>query len=89
MKVGQFQNIGRLNSDAGESPKRKNITCTKFQIKNKSQDYWPVGTTKMNCLKIRAHQDPETQRRPYESGCLLLQSLFAAGIFSAIYINYL
>ena len=43
----------------------------------------------MKCLKIRAHQVPETQRRPYEPGCLLLQSLFAAGIFSAIYITYL
>lgn len=43
----------------------------------------------MKCLKIREHEVPETQRRPYEPGCLLLQSLFAAGIFSAIYITYL
>jgi hypothetical protein len=43
----------------------------------------------MNCLKIRAHQVPETQRRLYKLGCALLQSLFAAGIFSAIYITYL
>jgi hypothetical protein len=43
----------------------------------------------MNCLKIRDHQVPETQRRPYEPGCLLLKLLFAAGIVSAIYITYL
>ena len=43
----------------------------------------------MSCLKIRPHQVPETQRRPYKPRCLLLQSPFTADIFSAIYITYL